>query len=156
MIGKGGASRWKAVVLAVIIQGLTGCATPAWLCLAPPGPHRLTLIADPNANGDTAVAVDLVFISNQVVADQVAPLSAQEYFSRRDQLERDFPGGMQVSSWELAPGQIARDQPVNATCNRVRTLLFARYATPGDHRQTLNGAKDIIVWLNQADFAITP
>ena len=156
MNGCGGAKWWKGVVLAIVAQGWAGCSTPSWLCVAPGGPHTITLIADPSANGDAAITVDLVFISDQVVAEQVAALPAHEYFSRRDQLQRDFPGGMQVRSWELAPGQIARDLPLDATCNRVRTLLFARYATPGDHRQTLGSAKNIIVWLNQEDFAVSP
>ncbi|HLW69698.1 MAG TPA: hypothetical protein VKS22_03655 [Candidatus Binataceae bacterium] len=156
MIAWGDARWWKAVALAILAQGLTACSTPSWLCAFPPGPHRITLIADPSANGSTAVAVDLVFISDKLVADQVAALSAQEYFSRRQQLERDFPGAMEVRSWELAPGQTARNLPLDATCNRVRTMLFARYASPGDHRQTLGDAKEIIVWLNREDFAVSP
>lgn len=153
MIGWSGAGWWIAGVLVFMTQSLTGCS---WLCLSPPGPRRITLIADPSANGDAAVAIDLVFISDKVAADQIATLSAQDYFTRREQLERDFPNGIEVHSWELAPGQIARDLPLDATCNRARTILFARYDTPGDHRQTLGPAKDITVWLNREDFAVTP
>jgi type VI secretion system protein len=141
-----------AAALALAAQSLSGCS---WLCIAP-GPKSVTLIADPNANDDSAVAVDLVFISNKTEAKQVAALSASDFFSRREQLSRDFPDGMQVRSWELAPGQVFRDQPTDATCPRAGTVLFAHYATPGDHRQMLSSDRDITIWLNPQDFKVGP
>jgi len=155
MMVRGGGG-WKAIIPVIVALGAAGCATPSCLCWFPSGPHHITLIADARANGNSAVGVDLVFISDKDLADKVAALSAENYFSSRKQLERDFPGGMEVRSWELAPGQSARDLPLDATCNRVRTMLFARYASPGDHRQTLGNAKNIIVWLNQEDFTDSP
>jgi type VI secretion system protein len=148
--------RWTAIRLLLATQALGGCATPSWLCLAPPGPSTVTLVSEPNANGNAAVAVDLVFITDALAAQQIAPLSAQDYFARRSQLERDFGAGVQVHSWELAPNQIARDSPVHPTCNRVQTLLFARYATPGDHRQVLGGSSAIVVSLGADDFTVSP
>lgn len=144
------------LVAVLLMEAVSGCATPSWLCWVPPGPRRVNLIADPSANNDSAVAVDLVLISDQQAASQIETLTAPEFFAHRQQLERDFPGGFEVRSWELAPGQILRDQPVHGTCNRVRTMLFARYATPGDHRQTLQNRSPITIWLKQADFTVTP
>jgi type VI secretion system protein len=139
----------------LLTSGLTACSTPSWLCLAPPGPDAITLAAAPDANGDAAIAVDLVFVTDNLAAQQLSTLSAQEYFARRAQLLRDFGSGMQVQSWELAPGQLARDMPVHPTCNRVRTLLFARYATPGDHRQVLKSNGTIVISLDNNDFSVT-
>src|SRR5579863_2979492 len=99
MIAWGDARWWKAVALAILAQGLTACSTPSWLCAFPPGPHRLTLIADPSAKGSTAVALDLVFITDKRLGDQVAGLSVQQYFTRRQQLERDCHGAMEVRTW---------------------------------------------------------
>jgi hypothetical protein len=144
---------WTALGL---VLGLAGCSTPSWLCIAPPGPSTVTLLATPDANGDAAIAVDLLFITDPLAAQQIAGLSAQDYFSRRVQLQRDFPVGMQVRSWELAPGQILRNTPVHPSCNRVRTLLFARYATPGDHRQVLGGSDSTVVSLGAQDFSVSP
>ncbi len=135
---------------------LAGCATPSWLCLAPPGPRKVTLIATPDANANAAIAVDLVLISDKLAAQQITPLAAEEYFVRRAQLERDFPTGMLIRSWELAPGQIERDSPVSPGCNRVSTLLFARYASPGAHRQVLQPASAIVVTLDAANFTVSP
>ena len=114
------------------------------------------MIADPDANRSSAVAVDLLFISDPLAAQQIAPLKAEEYFNRRAQLERDFPSGLVIRSWEITPGQILRDVAVHPDCNRVRTLLFARYNTPGDHRQSLGGASSLVVSLKREDFTVSP
>jgi type VI secretion system protein len=135
---------------------LTGCATPSLLCVLPPGPNEVTLVAAPDANENSAVAVDLVFLTDKLTAQQVAGLSAAEYFARRPQLERDFATGMTVRTWEIAPGQIVRNAPTGAGCNRVQTLLFARYQAPGEHRQTLAGTSAITITLNAQDFAVSP
>jgi len=135
---------------------LWGCATPSWMCVAPPGPSSVTLIAASDANDDTAVSVDLVFIDDELAAQALSALSAEEYFTRREQLRRDFGDGVRTYSWGLAPGQIVRDAPLRATCNRARTLLFARYATPGEHRQVLGPAAAIVVALGARDFSVEP
>jgi type VI secretion system protein len=148
---------WRAAVgLLSAAPLLAACSTPSWLCLAPPGPSTVTLVAAPNANNNAAIAVDLVLISDDLAAQQIAPLSAQDYFARRAQLMRDYGAGLQVRSWELAPGQIARDMPARPVCNRVKTLLFARYAAPGDHRQVLGTSNAIVVSLNADDFTVAP
>jgi type VI secretion system protein len=135
---------------------LTACSTPAWLCTLPPGPSKVTLFAEPDANQDSAIAVDLVFVSDKLAAQQLSGLSAAKYFALRSQLLRDYPGSLQVRSWEIAPGQIVRNASTNPSCNRVQTLLFARYQTPGDHRQALNGRNTITVILGSHDFTLSP
>ena len=140
----------------LLLLGLTRCSTPSWLCLFPPGPGTVTLITAPTTNGGNAIAVALVMISDPNAARQITGLSADAFFTQQAQLRRDFPGGFTVQSWGLAPGQVARDQDVNGTCNRVGTLLFARYASPGDHRQTLTGQSTITVTLGETDFTVGP
>jgi type VI secretion system protein len=135
---------------------LAACSTPSWLCALPPGPSTVTLFAEPDANQDSAIAVDLVFVSDKLAAQQLSGLSAVNYFALRSQLLRDYPGGLQVRSWEIAPGQVVRNAPADPNCNRVQTLLFARYQTPGDHRQTLNGRNNITVILGSQDFTLSP
>ncbi len=140
----------------MMTTAVAGCSTPSWLCWAPPGPGTITLIAEPDANADSAIAVDLVFVSDKVVAQQIAALPAQQYFARRPQLQRDFPAGFQVRSWELAPGQVARQVPTDPTCNRVATLLFVRLNSPGDHRVALPASGSPVVSLNSQDFKVSP
>ncbi len=144
---------WAVIGLLLLTLGFTGCS---WVCLFPPGPRTVTLVAAPKANDNSAIAVDLVFITDPIAAQQISTLAAQDYFTRRAQLERDFPGGIEVHSWELAPGQVERDVPVHPMCKRVKTLLFARYVTPGDHRQVLGPAHAIVVSLDADDFRVWP
>jgi hypothetical protein len=122
----------------------------------PPGPSSATLITSPTTNGGNAIAVALVMVSDPDAAKQIAGLTADAFFTQQTQLQRDFPGGFVVRSWGLAPGQVARDQSVSGTCNRVSTLLFARYASPGDHRQVLKGQSSLTVTLGDADFTVGP
>ena len=133
-----------------------GVHHPVLVVLPAARPHNVTLIATPDANQGTAVAVDIVLITDEVAAKQIGALSASNYFTQRTQLEHDFPNGFVVRSWGLAPGQVARGHAsANPTCNRASTLLFARYATPGDHRQVL-GTSNIVVTLGDSDFSIAP
>lgn len=147
------AARWLALALGA---GVAGCSTPSWLCVSPPGPTRATLIAEPGANGGSAVAVDLLFINDPLAAKQIAGLSAADYFAQREQLQRDFSSGIATRSWGLAPGQIVRNTPLDAPCNRAATLLFARYLSPGAHRQALKTGGAIVVDLGPQDFTVTP
>lgn len=140
----------------LMLLGLAGCSTPSWLCLFPPGPGTVNLITSPTTNDGNAIAIALVMISDETAAKQIGALSADAFFTQQTQLQRDFPGGFIVRAWGLAPGQAAHDQSVNGTCNRVSTLLFARYASPGDHRQVLTSKGTITVTLGDTDFSVGP
>jgi hypothetical protein len=139
-----------------VLLSLAGCSTPSWLCLFPPGPGTVTLVTTPTTNGGNAIAVALVMVSDKAAATQIGTLSADAFFTQQSQLQRDFPNDFVVRTWGLAPGQAAQDQPVNGPCNRVSTLLFARYASPGDHRQVLTGQSAITVTLGDGDFSVGP
>lgn len=140
----------------LVLLGLAGCSTPSWLCVFPPGPGTVTLITTPTTNNGNAVAIALVMVTDETAAKQIGALSADAFFTQQTQLLRDFPGGFTVRAWGLAPGQAARDQSVSGTCNRASTLLFARYASPGDHRQVLTTKSTITVTLGDTDFSVGP
>jgi len=140
--------------LTAMIQ-LAGCSTPSWLCWFPGGVKTMTLVTAPDTNGDRAIAVDLVFITQDLPAQEIGKLKARDYFSRRAQLLRDFPGAVQVRSWELAPGQLVEKADTGPPCNLVQTYLFADYATQGDHRATVGNVSSVLVTLGADDLAVT-
>jgi hypothetical protein len=115
----------------------------------------MTLVTAPDTNGDRAIAVDLVFITQDLPAQEIGKLKARDYFSRRAQLLRDFPGAVQVRSWELAPGQLVEKADTGPPCNLVQTYLFADYATQGDHRATVGNVSSVLVTLGADDLAVT-
>lgn len=133
---------------------LAGCSTPSWLCWFPSGVKKVTLVTAPDTNGDRAIAVDLVFATQDLAAQEIGKLNARDYFSRRAQLVRDFPQTVQVRSWELAPGQLIDMADANPPCNIVQSYLFADFASPGDHRAALTSASAVQVTLGADDMMV--
>jgi type VI secretion system protein len=137
------------------VTQLAACATPSWLCWFPGGVKTLTLATGPDTNGDRAIAVDLVFVTQDLPAQEIGKLGARDYFSRRAQLLRDFPQAVQVRSWELAPGQLVEKADTDPPCNLVQTYVFADYAMQGDHRATLGNVSSVLVTLGPDDLMVT-
>ena len=147
----------RAAVLVAVLGAaisLTACATPSWLCYFPDGVKKVTIITSPDTNADRAIAVDLVFVTQDLSAQEIGKLSAHQYFVRRRQLLLDFPQTMQIRSWELAPGQLVKNAETSPPCNLVQTYVFAGYGSEGDHRATLSGASSVVLTLGPDDFTI--
>lgn len=148
---------YRAAVLVAVLGAaisLTACATPSWLCYFPDGVKKVTIITSPDTNADRAIAVDLVFVTQDLSAQEIGKLSAHQYFVRRRQLLLDFPQTMQIRSWELAPGQLVKNAETSPPCNLVQTYVFAGYGGEGDHRATLSGASSVVLTLGPDDFTI--
>lgn len=137
-----------------IASGVTACSSVSrTICLDPDGPNRVSITAGEDANQNRAVAIALVFVTDEALTADIAKLSARDYFARHAQLMRDYPGGLQVTSWELAPGQSVSDQPIDAPCAARASLVFVDYATPGEHRLRVDGVARLTLVLGVADFS---
>jgi type VI secretion system protein len=147
-----------AILLASFAAALPlgGCATPSWLCWFPSGVKNVTLVTTPATNGDQAIAVDLVFVTQALAAQQIGTLSARDYFIRRAQILRDFPQTVEVRSWELAPGQLVQNAAAKPPCNLVQTFVFADFASKGDHRATIAGGGSVEIALGPDELSIEP
>ena len=146
--------RQAAFLLLATLLG--GCSTPAWLCWLPPGPSRITIEVEDDANQDRALALDLVFITDVQAAAAVKDLTARDWFLRRTQLQRDWRDALTIRSWEVTPGQRVSAARVSPPCNLSRVLVFADYALPGDHRAQLGTASQVSITLGVRDFTVTP
>lgn len=140
--------------LTAVIQ-LAACATPSWLCWFPGGVKTITLVTGPDTNGDQAIAVDLVFVTQDLPAKEIAKLNARDYYARRTQLLLDFPEAVQIRSWELAPGQLVKQADTHPPCNLVATFIFAGYAAQGDHRAAVGNVSSLLVTLGANDLMVT-
>lgn len=140
---------WFAAALS-----LGGCAVPSWLCWFPGGVKSVTLVTTPDTNGNQAIAVDLVFVTQDLAARQIGTLSARDYFMRRPQILRDFPQTVGVRSWELAPGQLVQNAAVNPPCNLAQTFVFADFASKGDHRATIAGGGSVEITLGRDELSV--
>lgn len=102
-----------------------------------PEVQKLTLIATEDANNRSPIAVDVVLTRNKTVLTVLSQLSARDYFTQRKQLLRDYPHDIQISSWEVVPGQ--RMDVVNRDdlSHVVGCYVFADYTLPGTYRARL-------------------
>lgn len=165
-------------VFSMVLAGLlTGCAPAAAPYLTgvgsnlagggttassavPRGPEvevsRVTIVADNDANDNTAVPVDLVICYDQGVFVQVMSLTARQYYLKAQQLQQDFPNIIQVQRWEVTPGQNISDFPINLNEDEpIGAVVFADYVVPGDHRIRVGAGEQMRIQLKNDQFLVT-
>jgi type VI secretion system protein len=121
---------------------LAACGTLASLAGGPrpqaPRWQTLALAAADNANGNSALAVDVVLVKDKGVLDTLAAMPAARYFATRADLQRTFPEALTVLAVEITPGQVIQLEPKRFGAERAwAALAFANYAAPGEHRARL-------------------
>jgi type VI secretion system protein len=95
----------------------------------------VSIYADPDANQNSAIAVDLVLVYDLELVNTLAKLSASKYFSMSKQLLLDNPTMLDIWHWELVPGQIVDNfTPDQEDGDAFAAFVFANYITDGDHR----------------------
>ncbi|MCR6632332.1 MAG: membrane lipoprotein lipid attachment site-containing protein [Magnetospirillum sp.] len=140
----------RLLCAAVALVVLTGCGLSWQRGLEL---EEVVIEAQPDANGNAAVAVDVALVVGPGIADQLAKLPASEWFRRRAQFQRDYPDSLAVLSWELVPGQTTVGRPERGGV--TDGYLFAGYASPGDHRLRLGlEERQLRVVLQATDFVI--
>lgn len=127
--------RWAAGCLTVLcFAGLAGCSM-----LFPSGDKvkwdELTLAAGEEANNDSPIAVDVVFVTDKTLLARIAELPASKWFAVRGDLTGTFPDAIRYQSWELVPGQRVVVPGDKLRGPRVAgVFVFADYPGPGAHR----------------------
>lgn len=117
----------------------------------------LRIIADTDANDRHPVAVDVVRVADGALAHRLGSLDAASWFRDRAALNGEAAGRIAIASWEMVPGQsvILHSLPPFAA-NPAATIVFARYGTPGVHRQSLDGAGALDIRLGRNGFTVAP
>jgi type VI secretion system protein len=104
--------------------------TPDW--------RAVTITASDDANGNSPVAIDLVFVRDQALLDTLTKTPAARWFSSRTDIVQTFPEGVGVLSYELVPRQSIRVPEAAFEKQRAfGVLAFASYPAPGEHRLRL-------------------
>ena len=128
-------------------------------CSSTPKPQvtfgTVTLDTAPTANNDSATAVDFVVIYDSAITDDLLKLSAADWFARRDQEKADHPGGFQVFSWEVVPGQKVSG-PINQSGPGWGAVVYANYGEPGPHRLRVEKSGPVTIGLNTDDIVLRP
>lgn len=98
----------------------------------------LAISAADDANANSALAVDLVLVRDKAVLDTLLTMPAAKWFTARHDLQRTFPEAFTVYQYELVPTQAIRlDQKQFGKERAWAALVFANYASPGEHRARL-------------------
>ncbi len=138
-------SRRRLLMLGVACA-LSGCGvvagTRSLLGLDPkpvtPDWKSLALRADDDANANSAVAVDVVLVKDLAVLDALQAMPATKWFATRGDLQRSFPEGLTVYRYELVPGRtIKLNSKLWNEPKAWAALVYAGYASPGEHRARL-------------------
>jgi type VI secretion system protein len=152
------------VLLAVFLAGalggvLTGCGgalRSVRSVLHMRGSLTLWVQVAPLANHNSPIAVDVVMVQDGKLLKQLLGMSAQDWFAKRTDLERTAPGKLHVASWEWVPGQKVGSVVVRGTAVADGVVLFANYATKGDHRALLPRGGKLVIQFAAKDFELGP
>lgn len=115
----------------------------------------LKILAAPNANGDSPVALDIVVPYSKDMLDQLVGITANEWFRRREQFKRDFPTEVETVELEIVPGT-ARDVSLELrdSGEAEGALVYANYHTEGEHRVRIDRLENIVIDLLERNFVV--
>lgn len=138
---------------------LSGCSTVNGY-LFPPGVKldwdSVSLYADPAANRDFPLLVDVVTVTDENLAKKIGAMKAADWFAARDGLRKVHPGAVEVASVELAPGGAVTLPRSRFTRERVfAALAFADYFSAGEHSARLEAMKGrIAIEFGATEFSV--
>ena len=108
----------------------------------------------PDVNEDSPVAVDLLVIYDQKLADSLLKLPSNEWFSKREQFVKDYPKELSLQSWEWVPGQSVDPVTIASHLGARQVILFADYRTDGEHRAAVEPQQPFRLVLGANDLTV--
>jgi len=128
---------FKLLLVMIMMLALTACSTvkdyvmPAGVKL---DWESVTVSVAAGANRDYPLAIDVVLVSDEVLAQRLLAMSARDWFSARNGLRKTYPDVLSVDSLELAPGESLTLPGKRWSGRRVAAaLVFADYLVAGPH-----------------------
>jgi hypothetical protein len=116
--------------------------------------NSVSIYTTPDANQNSATAVDVVIIYDQELVKSIGQMSASQYFSSTRQLLLDNPTLINIWHWELVPGQVVQNfTPEEGATKAYAGYVFANYLTPGDHRLKVAPSGNIKILLQKTDLS---
>lgn len=139
------------VVASSTANMFSGSASPSFLDW-----QAITLVAAPDLNQNSPLALDLVFVRDQATLDILLALPASKWFGSKASLMKTYPNAFTVRSWELVPSQFLQLSEQELGSPRVAgMLMYANYFSPGEHRAQLPLSRvAYLVELGAFDFVI--
>lgn len=150
----------RSIAVAALVMGMAACALPKKAHLPVAGSavkdtgFTIQVVVSDSANQNSPIPVDFVMVGDKKLLQEVAKLSAKDWFERRIQVQRDFPTKVQVVSWEWVPGQHGGPIAVQIARETMAAFLFANYSNGGEHRAAVDPRTPVIVTLGTDDFSV--
>jgi len=124
-------------LLMLVLLALTACSTVKDY-VVPSGVkldwESVTLSIAAGANRDYPIAIDVVLVSDEALAQRLLGMSARDWFNARNGLRKTYPDVLSVDSLELAPGESLILPGKRWSGRRVAAaIVFADYLVPGPH-----------------------
>lgn len=117
--------------------------------------QQVRIVAEANANGDAATAIDLVFVYDPAVA-QALPLSGPDWFARRSALRDGLGNALDVVSLQLPPGTVVEPELPGRHGHAIAVYGYADYrASAGQARMNLTAYTRVELQLGPASVAIS-
>jgi type VI secretion system protein len=148
--------RGKAALALVwlLLLGSVSCGLPRRVRSMFGGQLPLQISVSPEANRNSPIAVELVIAYQGKLLDELLKMPAGDWFRKREQFLRDHPGGVDTWKWEWVPGQEVPAMEISYRVGAKGGVLFADYATPGDHRARIDPHQPVRLVLNPTDFTV--
>ena len=147
----------KVFIYALALLHLQGCSVVSSLnpWSSDNSVAQLTLIALPNANQRYSVAVDIVFVWDADLAVPLNELTAQQWFSRKQDYQRAYPDSLKIIHSEPMPGHTIRIQSLpDAHSKAKRVIVFANYINQQlVHRADITTMNNVRIVLQETTFS---
>jgi len=112
---------------------------------------QVKLISELHANSDMYTVVDVVLVHGDEMGLTLAEISAEDWFSMKEDVVDTGDGAILVQSYEISPGG-RLDHELLYGLSADRVFVFCRYATRGKHQAELPISRCLTIHLRETDF----
>ena len=149
----------RVVIPSLLVLVTVACGLPKKARLPVVGAKQNTkfsiqVVVSDAANQNSPIPVDFVMIEDKKLLQDVAKISAKDWFDRRLQVQRDFAAKVQVLSWEWVPGEHGGPISVDTAKGTRGAFIFANYTNAGEHRAAVDMSSPVIINLGPDDFSV--
>ena len=96
--------------------------------------ESVSLSVAAGANNDYPLAIDVVLVTDEALAQKLMGMTARDWFNARNGLRKAYPDAISIDSVELAPGESIKLSDKRWSGRRVAAaLVFADYLVAGPH-----------------------
>lgn len=120
------------------------------------GDVKVEVSVSPQLNGNAPVPVEVVVLYDKGLLETVLQKSAQDWFANREQFIKDNSPSKSFDSWkwEWVPGQTVEPFKLSYRIGARGGVVFAGYASAGNHRQAIDPQLNIALDLGPTDFTV--